>query len=430
MKHRNKALKKKTTATATIVGLWILTQTTLSAEPVAHGMESWTQWRGSDGTSTINQEPWPDQLGEEVLMKQWTVDLNEGYASPILTSDTVFSVETHDKKEEILRAFNRHTGKELWNYTVTGAMKVPFFAAKNGSWARSTPVTDGKHVYFLTMLDVLTCLEVGTGKPVWQVDLKEREDTGTPTFGGVSSPLIDNGYLYIQGGHAAAKLDKDSSENIWRVLEDKRGMFGGSFSSPIIATLHGVRQFVVLTRSTLAGVDLQTGDILWSTPVEASRGMNILTPVVSNNRIFTASYGGGSFCFEVDHKNGKFDVRMAWQNKDLEGYMTTPVTVGGKIYHQARDKKLYCLDFETGEIKWNSDQKFGQYWSMVVNGDQILALDQDGTLILFSASAEAFEIHDQRRISKDPTWAHLAVSGDQLFVRGLTHMTAYTWATN
>ncbi|MDG2170183.1 MAG: PQQ-like beta-propeller repeat protein [Opitutales bacterium] len=414
-------------ATFTGIASFALLHTMLAAEPVGSNTEPWSQWRGSDRTSTLQQPPWPANLSDDFLNEQWTVKLNEGYSSPILTEHIVFSVETHDKKEEIFRAFDRHTGEELWSYAVDGTVKVPFFASKNGSWARATPVTDGEHVYFLTMSDILTCLEVDTGKLAWQVDLKQREDTKAPTFGGVSSPMIDGDFLYIQGGHAAAKLDKQSSKNVWRVLEDKRGMFGGSFSSPIIATLHGIRQFVVQTRSTLAGVDLQTGGILWSTPVEASRGMNILTPVIANNRVFTASYGGGSFCYEIGYEGGKFEVKMAWQNKKLEGYMTTPVTVENFIYHQARDKKLYCLDFETGEVQWVSDQAFGQYWSMVVNGGQILALDQKGTLILFKANATSFEIQDQRKISKDPTWAHLAVSGEQLFVRGLKHMSAYKW---
>ena len=410
-----------------LFALLVVGQLSANAEDITLTADAWNQWRGSDRDSSITAPAWPDQLGDPWLTKQWQVELNEGYSSPILTADHVFSLETHDKKEEIFRAFDRFSGKELWSYTVPGAMKVPFFAARNGSWARSTPVTDGTRVYFLTMLDVMTCLDVNTGALIWQVDLKEREGTEVPTFGGVSSPLIEGDYLYLQGGHAAAKLDKTSAENNWRVLEDRRGMFGGSFSSPIIAELHGLRQFIVQTRSTLAGVDLESGEILWATPVEASRGMNILTPLVHNNHIFTATYGGGSFCYKLGYQNGEFDVSMVWENRKLEGYMTTPVTVDGYIYHQGRDKKLYCLDFKTGKIQWSSDEEFGQYWSMVVNDDRILALDQRGSLILFQASKDRFTILDQRKVSDEPTWAHLAVSGDQLFVRGLKHMTAFSW---
>ncbi len=44
----------------------------------------------------------------------------------------------------------------------------------------------------------------------------------------------------------------------------------------MIATLQGKRQLVALTRSTLGGLDPETGDVLWSIPVESFRGMNIL----------------------------------------------------------------------------------------------------------------------------------------------------------
>ena len=137
--------------------------------------------------------------------------------------------------------------------------------------------------------------------------------------------------------------------------------------------------------------------------------------------------GLDSLAYEISYDGGNFDISMVWQNKKLEGYMTTPVVVDGYIYHQGRDKKLYCLDFKTGDIQWSSKKEFGQYWSMVVNGDRILALDQRGSLILFEASPSQFLIQDQRKISNEPTWAHLAVSADQLFVRGLAHMAAYSW---
>ena len=184
------------------------------------------------------------------------------------------------------------------------------------------------------------------------------------------------------------------------------------------------------TRSTLGGINLESGDILWSTPVEASRGMNILTPAVVGNRIFTATYGGGSFCYEVRENPEGFSVELKWQKKKIEGYMSSPVIVGNNIYHHGRDKRLRCMSIETGESLWVSDRVFGQYWSMVANGSRVLALDQTGELILFEASPFSLEIIDERTISDEPTWAHLAKSGDQLFVRSLKGLTAYQWLDN
>ena len=399
-------------------------------QSVSSESTGWAQWRGPNRNGKIETRYWPNTLDEAVLKAQWSHVLAEGYASPVMTRDTVFSVETRKKTEEVVRAFDRLTGDPLWEYVLPGAMKVPFFAAKNGSWARSTPATDGKRLFVLSMLDVLTCLDVKTGDEIWQVDFKLREGLGVPSFGGVSSPLIDGDSVFVQGGSAATKLHGATSKNVWRVLEDRRGMFGGAFSSPVITDLHGVRQLVVQTRSTLGGIDLESGEILWSTPVEASRGMNILTPAVTENRIFTATYGGGSFCYNVLKDAEGFSVELIWSKKKVEGYMSSPVIIGDHIYHHGRDKRLRCMSIETGESLWVSDRIFGQYWSMIANGSRVLALDQTGVLILFEASPISFRIIDERSISDEPTWAHLAISGDQLFVRSLKGMTAYSWSAN
>ena len=39
-----------------------------------------------------------------------------------------------------------------------------------------------------------------------------------------------------------------------------------------------------------------------------------------------------------------------------------------------------------------------------------------------------FELLDQREITDAETWAHLAVAGDQLFVRELNALTAFRWS--
>ena len=53
-------------------------------------------------------------------------------------------------------------------------------------------------------------------------------------------------------------------------------------------------------REELAVIDPEKGTVLRKTPIEAFRGMNIVMPTVSESRVFTTSYGGGSFLFAVD----------------------------------------------------------------------------------------------------------------------------------
>lgn len=88
-------------------------------------------------------------------------------------------------------------------------------------------------------------------------------------------------------------------------------MFGSAFSSPSRAVVDGEDQILVQARMELAGVDPQNGSVLWSTPVKAFRGMNILTPTVLKDQIFTASYGGGAFLFDIVKKGAEQSANLS-----------------------------------------------------------------------------------------------------------------------
>ena len=64
---------------------------------------------------------------------------------------------------------------------------------------------------------------------------------------------------------------------------------------------------------------------------------------------------------------------------------------------------------------------------LVSNGKEILALDEDGTLYLIEPNPEKFVIKESRKISDSPTWAHLAITGNQIFVRELEALACYQW---
>ncbi len=384
----------------------------------------WTQWRGPSRDSRIEAEPWSSDLAG--LKKAWNTELGEGYSSPIISEDRVFTVETKAKKHEVVRAFDRKTGKQIWEKSWEGSMKVPFFAAKNGSWVRCTPAYDGTHLFVGGMRDVLVCLKAADGSEVWRTDFVEREGTPVPAFGYVSSPLIDGGALFVQAGAAVMKLEKETGKKIWESMKDGRAMYGSAFSSPVIATIGGKRQLVVQTRSKLAGLDLESGDVLWDYTVKAFRGMNILTPTVIGDQIFTSTYGGGTSMFSIASENDSMSASKEWVHK-TEGYMSSPVVVGEHVYLHARDKYVYCFGVADGELKWRSDKKFGEYWSMVANGDRILALDQKGMLYLVDANPEKFVTLSEQEVSSQPTWAHVAVCGNEVFVRALKGITKFVW---
>ena len=386
--------------------------------------DTWPQWRGPNRDAKVTYESWPTKLSAPEVSISWSVSQGPSYSGPVVATDKVFVTETRDKKYEVVRAFDRFTGQILWETEWEGAMIVPFFAASNGSWIRSTPAYDGQRLYVAGIRDVLVCLDANTGATIWELDFVAQTGSKLPSFGFVSSPLVTGNHVYVQAGGGLSKLDKLTGDIIWRTLDDGGGMYGSAFSSPVLATMDGVRQLVAQTRKKLAGVDLQTGKVLWSEDIPAFRGMNILTPTVIDNHVFTSSYGGRSTMFEVSLNGSTWTVTKEWDHKS-QGYMSSPVVIDDHIYMHLRNRRFICLDARTGEQRWIT-KPFGKYWSLVANGTKLLALDQTGELLLIDASPDEFKLLDRCMVA-DESWAHLAVVDQQIFVRDLNAMTVFSW---
>lgn len=403
----------------------LMTTPGIMAEPGSDADLDWNQWRGPGRDAQVAGESWPETL--EGLARTWRVSLGKGYPGPIVAGQRVFVVETVDSRTAAARALDRETGEVIWTHSWKSKGGVPFFASANGDWVRSTPAFDGKTLFVGDMSEVLVAIDADTGKERWRVDFPERYGTGIPDFGFASSPLLDGQALFVQAANSILKISTKTGETIWRALEGSdRIQASGAFSSPVLATVSGRQQLVVLTRHTLFGLDPAKGEVLWAHDVPNFRGMNILTPVVHGDSIVTSPYKNQTYRFDIVESDGAMAVEEAWVNKG-SGYMSSPVVVGGHVYLHLGNGRLDCIDLRTGESRWRSEA-LGKYWSMVVQGDKILALDDDGQLYLIKANPERFELLGTKTVADGPTWAHLAVSGEDVLIRELEAVSLYRWS--
>lgn len=391
--------------------------------------ESWDQWRGPNRDGRISGAKWPAGLDEARLKKRWQLPLGPSYSGPVMNAERVFITETVDKKREQVTALRRSDGSVVWKRDWEGAMSVPFFARSNGDWIRATPALDGDTLYVAGMRDVLVALNSTDGSERWRLDFVKRFGADLPTFGFVSSPLIDGDSVYVQAGGGVARLRKADGQVVWHGARDGGGMMGSAFGSPVILTLAGKRQLVVQARTRLFGVALEDGAELWSLPVESFRGMNILTPTFAGkDRLFTAAYGGKTLGIDIRSENGGFRAVPAWEFK-AQGYMTSPIIHEGHAYLQLRSQRALCIELATGAEKWTTSESFGKYWSMVAQSDRILALDERGELILFKATPEKFDVLSRRKVAESDAWAHLAVDGSELYIRELKALSVWDWSS-
>jgi outer membrane protein assembly factor BamB len=402
--------------------------TTLALAVVSDLHAEWDQWRGPGRDGVLLQgAPWPEKLADGSMVQRWRVPMGPSYSGPLIVGDRVFVTEAKEKRFEAVVALDRATGAQVWRHEWEGYQKVPFFAKSNGDWIRSTPAWSEGRLYVGGMQDVLVCLEAATGKELWRFDFPKQLGKAPPDFGFVSSPLVAGDAVYVQAGAGFATLDKVTGSLVWRSLDDGGGMWGSAFSSPVLARIGGEEQLVVQTRDKLAGVRVADGKVLWTQTIKAFRGMNILTPVVAGDRVLTSSYGGETQGWSVTRKGEEWEVKPEWSLK-VEGYMSTPVVVAGQAYLHSRAQKLVCFDVATGVKRWETEQKFGKYMSLVAQGDRILALDERGILFLFRADASGFKLEGQRKMADAEAWAHLALSGGDVVVREQTGVSAWAWS--
>jgi outer membrane protein assembly factor BamB len=392
--------------------------------------QPWDQWRGPSRNGAIAGPAWPESLQGDHLAVKWRVGLGPGYSGAVVVADRVFVTETVDDKVEAARAVDRATGKEIWktSWKKKGA-NVSLPARRHGNWVKSTPAFDGERLYAAGMEEVLVCLSGADGAVLWSIDFPKEYGTPVPGFGCVSSPLVVGDHVYMQAASSFVKVDKRTGQVLWRVLvADKFRVLtdDGAESSPVFAVIQKQPQLVVQARPSLHGVDPESGKVLWSQPTDALMDNNILTPIVLGDHIFTSSQHGGVSLYYIRRHEFGLTPQTRWHQSKPSGYMSSPVVVGDHGYLHLGNNRLACIELRAGTAVYTT-KPFGDYWSMVVQGDKVLALDASGELMLFRANPAKFDLIDRRKISEQDTWGHVAVFGEQIFVREKHGLLALEW---
>jgi outer membrane protein assembly factor BamB len=397
---------------------------------MAQDGEIWPQWRGANRDGSVVGAPWPDGLQEPSLTLQWRIELPPSYSGPVVSKDRVFVTYTRDEEFEGVSALNRKNGKEVWKTEWEGAMQVDPVGASMGSWIRATPTFDGESLFVAGMPDLLVCLDAKQGAERWRVDFPTRYGTPLPELGFACSPLVIEDGVFVQAADSFVRVDKRTGKSDWRTLvrhEKGQGEMGqGAYSSPDFAVLHGQPQLLVANIDAISGVHPTTGRVFWKRTLDSYEQGCILAPIVYGGGILTSTRASQTGYYPVMRRNDQFTITDGWKNK-LVVYMSGPIVIGDFAYAHLKNGRFACIDLRDGKIKWISSRPFGRYCSMVWRKDRILALTNDGRLLLIHADPDRFVLADSRTVSVEETWGHIAIAGKDIYIRERNAIAAYRW---
>jgi outer membrane protein assembly factor BamB len=390
--------------------------------------EEWPGWRGprGDGTSSETGIPLQWSATENIAWK--TPIPGKGHSSPIVWGERLFLTTClEDQGERVLLCLDRHSGKVLWQQVVLTA-KLEKKHHLN-SFASSTPVTDGHHVWvtFLAFPDMqVACYDLD-GNKVWQ----RSPGKLLSVHGFCTSPILHKDLLILNGDQDAkaylVALDKNTGEERWRVDRPNRTR---SYCTPIlIQTLKrpGVTQLVLSGSKCVTGYDADTGKPVWihDGPTEQyvaslvlHEGVLFLTTGFPERHLMGLSPDGEGNITGTD--SVLWHIPHVVNGERGASYVPSPIAHAGYFYVVSDAGYLSCLEAKTGKRLWM--RKLGRRHSaspVLVEG-HLLFPDDDGNCFVVKASAHFEVVH--KNVLGEECYASPAVAHGQLFIRTLNHL--------
>jgi len=378
----------------------------------------WTSFRGPNRDGNYAERAVRVNWPAGGLKPMWKQPVGGGFSSFVVADGLAFTIEQR-RTQEVATAYNVETGRELW----THGWNAEFSPDTTGDGPRSTPTWDAGRIYALGAEGELRCLEAKTGKLAWQKNILADNGAQNLQWGLAASPLVVDDKVVVLAGGTAGKgvvaYHKLTGARVWGSLNDR-----ASYTSPMLVTLAGKRQIMVVTANRLAGLDPADGAVLWSHPWDVSMGINVSQPlVVSPNRFFiSAGYGKGAALVELSGSGKSFTTRSVWQNINLKTKFNSPVVSDGYAYG-LDEGILTCVDLATGERKWKGG-RYG-YGQVLLASNHLIVTTDAGEIVLVKADPGGYAEVAKFAALSGKTWNVPALANGRLLVRNATEMAAY-----
>lgn len=374
----------------------------------------WPTWRGPqrDGLSTEKGllTEWP--AGGPALAWRAT-NCGVGYSSVSVSGGRVFTMGDGPDGGYV-RAFDEKSGKAVWVSSVVGK------PGGNYAGTRCTPTVDGGMVYALGQFGDLVCVDAETGSEVWRKSLQKDFGGSFSGWNYTESPLVEgNKVMVTPGGKkgAVVALDKKTGATLWQSAEFTDG---AQYSSLIAADIGGVHQYLQLTAASVAGLEANTGKLLWRAERKGATAV-ITTPVYANNQVFvTSGYGVGCNAFKISKEGSGFKTEEIYANKNMANHHGGVILLGDYVYGHSDSKGWICQDFKTGEVKW-SDRSVGK--GAIAYADEHFYFRSEGgqgAVALVVATPDGYKEKgrfNQPDRSKQNSWAHPVIANGRLYLR-------------
>ena len=411
----------------------------------AQSTPSWPHWRGPNHTGVaIADVPltWSDSSNV-----RWKVEIpGRGMSTPVIWGDRLFlttAIPTapasppadaggrgpgggtgagQEHRFEVM-AFDRHTGKVLWQRTATTAVPHEGHHRIYGSFASNLPATDGQRVYAFFGSRGLFVYDLN-GKELWKKDLGIKAAMHLQ-FGEGTGVVVDEGRIYLQYDHnqegAIIALDAATGKELWRVPRNHRS----SWSTPLVVQHGGAKQLVVSAETKVTALDTNTGKVVWEV---AGLGMNpIPQPVQHGDTVLVMSgYRNPKLMAVKLGRTGDLTGTDAivWETIRGTSYTASPALHDGRLYVIADNGQMSVFNASTGApayVQTRLPKPYNFKASPLVVGDRVYLATEEGDVVV-AKTGDAHDILATNTLTDQSFIASPVAVGNDLYLRSRTHL--------
>ena len=355
----------------------------------------------------------------------WRRKVGLGWSSFAIAGSQAITLEQRGENELIV-CYELATGQVLWTHT----NQVRFHETMGGDGPRSTPTIAEGRVYSMGATGILDCLALATGKLIWSRDTLKDQHAPNLMWGKSCSPLLVEDLVVVTGGGSAAgpallAYKCADGTPAWHAGTDK-----ASYPTPMLVTLAGRRQILIVNAATVTGHDPKDGRVLWTYQWMNDQQPKCAQPLaLDGDRVFlSADYGYGCVMLKIStNADGTLTASELWKARTLRSQLSNMIARDGCIFG-LDDGALTCIDAATGARKWRDDraasQRYGHGQVLLVR-DVLLIQNERGPIALVHASSAGLHELATFAALTRKTWNVPAIAGDYLLVRNDVQAVCY-----
>ena len=364
-------------------------------EVEGEGAKYWSRWRGPSGQGIVKSGKYTDKWSPTERVTWKSAVPGRGHSSPIVWGDRIFLTTEYDDGARLsMLAFNRTTGKQLWE-TFVPTKGVEHVYPKN-SRASATAITDGTLVYASFGTHGLAAFDFN-GKMVWHNPVGQLANT----HGSAGSPILYKDRIFIYQDHKGTEetgafvgaFDKKTGKQIWKTPRVETVGWG----TPIVVRVGDHDELVVSSQRKVYGYDPESGKELWTV---SGLGFEVIpTPVVADGLILCSSgRQGPTIAIRPGGRGDVTSTHVAWMSPKGSPFIPSGVAVDGILYLvNDIQSVLTAHDVKTGEVLYQGRlgvaKKEGFSASPIAFDGKVFFTNDDGETFVLKAGREFNLLH-------------------------------------